>query len=194
MSEIFAPEYKRKIVDAILRVNPTKPGQPVIAPHNITIQDPRPIALNDANTAIVVAGVVSEGIHGVSEYYYNRKTVQSHLDDLLHDSIEVDLSDVHLDTVTYKMLIDRINQVYGLYLVQSDFDRDLLSRVPMDLLVDHGTIVMDVSERSLLFYGQLHIVLRTIDLPVMHTMMDNQIITDLPEDHIDVPGDIVPPL
>lgn len=193
MSKIYAVEYKQRIVDALLRENPPKPNNPVFTIHNITVHDPRPIALNDANTAVLIRGVESEGIHGVGEYYYNRKTVIDHLGDLLHDEIVIDISDQHVDEVTYELLIKRINAKYGLYLVPSDFDFDLGVLVPTEELVDHGKVTLRFAEGSLMFYGSMVIGLRTVDLPAMYTMMDHQINEDPVPNTIDPPDEVVPP-
>lgn len=193
MSNIYAVEYKQRIVDALLRENPPKPNNPVFTIHNITIHDPRPIALNDVNTAILIRGVESEGIHGVGEYYYNRKTVLDHLGDLLHDDIVIDISDQHMDEVTYELLIERINAKYGLYLVPSDFDFDLDTLVPVDQLEDHGSVTLRFAEGSLMFYGSMVIGLSTVDLPAMYTMMDRKINEGVPPDTIDPPDEVVIP-
>lgn len=193
MSDVYAPEYKLKLVDSILRVNPNQPGTPVLTSNNIVLGVPRPIALNDVNTAIMVTGVPAEGLYGSKEYYYNRHPVMTYLNRLLHDEVSVDLSGVYLDTVTYQMLIDMINIKYGLHLVQSDLEVNLSHHVPMGDLVDESDLVLRIATTSLLFYGDLSIRLITSEHPNILHVMDDIIHHDEPEPLLDQQDPVVPP-
>lgn len=192
MSATFAIQYKQKMVEAILRANPNRPGTPIISVHNVTIHDPRPIGLIDHNTAIVVKGVPEEGIYGSKEYYYNRSMLIDYLHKLLYDEVVVNVSGIYLDTLTYQMVIDIVNTKYNLFLVQSDFDVDLGSLIPMNLLVDESKLSIQLSTGSLMFYGPLEIHLITSKLPNMINIMDDIIHQSVPVDPLAPPGPIVP--